>query len=153
MDWLTCAKATILSMEVQIFCALSLLMIFKRSISGISCKHSKMLPSLTFTVFGNEVTSRLPSSKFFIKSCMFSWFTKSMSHFGPCRNFLLSSWEVNFLEMLFDSLYHDFGPHWIWPYLWARAAWIDAKFDLAAMLFLSFLNTTSLLRSLFYGSH
>ena len=119
---------------------------YKRSITGISSKHLKMSPNLAVIVLGNEEISRLPFSKFFIKSCIFSWFKNSILHFSPCRNFLLSSWEVNFLEILFDSLYHDFGPNWMCPYLWALAEWSDARFDLALTLFFSFLNTASLLR-------
>ena len=133
-------------MDTNIFLAFSLSINFKMSIMGTSFKHSNISSSLEIEVLDTDVISWVPSITFVIKSCMFNWFKKSTSHFNPMRNFLLSSWFVNFVETLFDSLYHDFGPNCTWPYLWALAAWIDDKFDLAEILFFNFLNKTSLLK-------
>ena len=132
-------------MQANNFCAFSLSINFKISINGVFFKHPKMSSSLPVIDFGRELISCLPSSKCFIKSCILSWFRKSTLHFKPWRNFLLSSWEVNFSEILEDSLYHDFGPNWTCPYLNVLAAWIDERLARAAGLFFNFLNTASLL--------
>ena len=113
-------------------------------IIGTLLKHSKISSSFFCRAFGNSFNSWSPSSNYFIKSCIFNWFKKSMLHFKPWRNFLLSSWDVSLCETFTDSLYQIFGPNCTCPYLWDLAAWIDAKFALAVGSFFSFLNILSL---------
>ena len=103
-----------------------------------------MSPNLVWTDLCSESIFCSPLTSVFVRSCKFSWFRNSTLHFKPWRNFLLSSWDVNFSEIFSHSLYHAFGPNWTWPYLWERAAWITARFERAEGLFRNFLNRASL---------